>query len=67
VEQVTMTSDYDAYQTLRRRLSALQSDLERHDRHYAARHTRESTALRTDLVRQIQALEQQLREDGQDA
>jgi hypothetical protein len=55
-----MTGNHDEDQTKRRRLSELHSNLERHDRHYAARHTRESTQLRTDLVREIQALEQEI-------
>jgi hypothetical protein len=55
-----MISNHDEHQSSQRRLSILQVSLEYHDRHYAARHTPESTQIRAALVREIQALEQEI-------
>jgi hypothetical protein len=60
-----MSSSNDEGQAKRRRFSELQSGLERHDQHYPDRHARESTQLRTELVREIQALEEELGADMQ--
>jgi hypothetical protein len=58
LENEIMASIVDDDESLRRRLCALKSRLDRHDHHYHCRHTPESTRLRIDLVRQIQELEQ---------
>jgi hypothetical protein len=50
---------------VRRRLSELESQLEYHDRHYHCRHTRESTEIRKELVRQIHMLIREVATHGE--
>jgi hypothetical protein len=51
-----MTRNSDDRTSAHRKLSELYSSLDRHDRHFAARHTPESIQIRTKLVCEIQAL-----------